>query len=108
MVLCLYMRRDNGLYLDHFSSKRELVEHLLILQDNECYLCLEQFSKGNPPTVDHIMPLSRGGGWNLDNLALAHKQCNTIKGNRIFLDDGTLEPQRRRRKHNGYRNKRMV
>lgn len=96
------------MYLDIFNSKRELVEHLIAAQDNECYLCLDKFSKHNPPTVDHILPLSRGGGWELDNLALAHKSCNTFKGNRIFLEDGNLEPQRTRRKRNGYHNKRMV
>jgi 5-methylcytosine-specific restriction endonuclease McrA len=92
------------MYLDIFNSKRELVAHLIAAQDNECYLCLDEFSQGNPPTVDHITPLSRGGTWELDNLALAHKICNTEKGNRLFLDDGTLEP-RRKRKRNGYRNR---
>lgn len=53
-----------------------------------CALCggqvLESLSGMHPdgPTVDHIVPLSRGGwdGW--DNVQLAHRRCNVAKGNR--------------------------
>lgn len=53
-----------------------------------CQLCggrvLESLSGMHPdgPTVDHIVPLSRGGwdGW--DNVQLAHRRCNVAKGNR--------------------------
>lgn len=53
-----------------------------------CQLCggqvLESLSGMHPdgPTVDHIVPLSRGGwdGW--DNVQLAHRRCNLAKGNR--------------------------
>lgn len=31
-------------------------------------------------TIDHVMPLSRGGGNSADNLALACRQCNNTKG----------------------------
>lgn len=35
------------------------------------------------PTVDHIQPISRGGpAYDPDNLALAHRWCNTSKHNR--------------------------
>jgi 5-methylcytosine-specific restriction endonuclease McrA len=32
-------------------------------------------------TVDHIMPLSKGGAHKADNLQLAHASCNASKGN---------------------------
>lgn len=32
------------------------------------------------PSIDHILPLSRGGGWALSNLRLAHKGCNSHLG----------------------------
>lgn len=31
-------------------------------------------------TIDHIVPVSRGGKWRLDNLVLACQSCNIKKG----------------------------
>lgn len=36
-------------------------------------------------TVDHILPLSRGGTNNMDNLQLACKECNLTK-NRLTME----------------------
>ena len=33
-------------------------------------------------TLDHIVPLARGGGHTLDNIQLAHYACNRRKGAR--------------------------
>lgn len=52
-----------------------------------CGLCGQQvvqsLSGVNPegPTVDHILPISRGGLDEWDNVQLAHRRCNTLKGN---------------------------
>lgn len=35
------------------------------------------------PSVDHVIPRSRGGSDDPDNLALAHLICNISKGNRV-------------------------
>lgn len=85
----------NYLYLDIFNSKQELIEYLLKVQENTCYLCNERFTRGNKPTLDHVRPLSRGGDWSVDNLLLAHRKCNLEKGDRLLLEDGTLEPKKR-------------
>jgi hypothetical protein len=34
------------------------------------------------PTIEHILPVSKGGTNDADNLALAHRHCNTARGNR--------------------------
>lgn len=45
-------------------------------------------------SVDHVVPLSKGGPSTMDNLRLAHRRCNSSKGNRApsgrvtFVDDG--------------------
>ncbi len=42
------------------------------------------------PTVDHIIPVSKGGDpSSLDNLQLAHRWCNRQKSNKVFTV-GTL------------------
>lgn len=35
------------------------------------------------PTLDHIVPVSLGGTHTWDNVQLAHRYCNTSKGNRV-------------------------
>jgi 5-methylcytosine-specific restriction endonuclease McrA len=32
------------------------------------------------PTIDHVRPVSKGGGSEIDNLQLAHAVCNWRKG----------------------------
>jgi 5-methylcytosine-specific restriction endonuclease McrA len=37
-------------------------------------------------TVDHIVPVSRGGGHGLDNLCVACKPCNSSKSGRLLSE----------------------
>lgn len=37
----------------------------------------------NYPSIDHILPLSKGGLHSWDNIRLAHRHCNTVKGDKI-------------------------
>lgn len=37
-------------------------------------------------TVDHMLPLARGGSNNDDNLVAACKKCNELKNNRTPLE----------------------
>jgi 5-methylcytosine-specific restriction endonuclease McrA len=48
-----------------------------------CQLCLGPIDRATIPTLDHIIPLSRGGGHTADNVQLAHLSCNARKGNRV-------------------------
>jgi 5-methylcytosine-specific restriction endonuclease McrA len=34
------------------------------------------------PTIDHIVPVSKGGDDTRANVQLAHFRCNSVKGNR--------------------------
>lgn len=36
----------------------------------------------NYPSIDHIIPISKGGSHTWDNVQLAHKRCNSIKSNK--------------------------
>lgn len=41
-------------------------------------------------TIDHWIPLSLGGTWNIDNLKLMEKKCNAKKGSLMPTEDGAL------------------
>lgn len=49
-----------------------------------CGVCGSGRSKENPLTTDHIIPLSKGGTNNPDNLQVLCRRCNSKKGNRRF------------------------
>lgn len=43
-----------------------------------------QFVSGrNYPSIDHVVPLAKGGEHSWGNVMLAHHYCNTIKGDRV-------------------------
>jgi 5-methylcytosine-specific restriction endonuclease McrA len=54
-----------------------------ILSARCCYLCRAQFSKSNPATLDHVIPLAKGGTHAIANLAAAHLLCNLRKNARL-------------------------
>lgn len=67
----------------------------LIKRDKVCKLCGKAIditdikeAKGtkiagdNYPSIDHIIPVSKGGTHTWDNVQLAHRGCNTIKNNK--------------------------
>ena len=64
-----------------------ITQHLLGERDNwTCHLCGEpvpQFTHcidGQSATIDHIVPLARGGSHTWDNVRLAHRSCNSARG----------------------------
>jgi len=63
-------------------------KQLLKKHEGRCHLCGQQveLSDETSPryaTIDHIVPLSKGGRDTLDNLALACVACNRAKGDKI-------------------------
>jgi hypothetical protein len=51
------------------------------LLDNQtkCHICGKRFTRKNPATLDHIIPVSKGGLHDKTNIVLAHKSCNSKK-----------------------------
>lgn len=64
---------------------------IIFASQSNCALCGRPVDFGRKfpdpwsPTLDHIVPISKGGApASLENLQLAHLQCNRIKGNKAF------------------------
>ena len=50
---------------------------------NDCLREGKQFiAYGNYPSIDHVVPLTKGGEHSWNNVRLAHLSCNAKKGNR--------------------------
>ena len=84
----LRLMRDNG-NMDTTITIDKLIER----DKGICYICgckvdpddytVENGIKcigKNYPTIDHVIPLSKGGTHSWDNIRLAHMVCNSIKG----------------------------
>jgi 5-methylcytosine-specific restriction protein A len=50
-----------------------------------CYHCEQKFSPAEL-TMDHLIPLSRGGTSSKKNIVVACKQCNSLKKNLTVAD----------------------
>jgi 5-methylcytosine-specific restriction endonuclease McrA len=48
-----------------------------------CFWCLQDFSF-EQLTLDHLLPTSKGGTHNLENLRLTCRKCNGSRGNSLF------------------------
>ena len=47
--------------------------------------CRQPFTNSNPATLDHWLPISKGGKHTASNIVAAHLACNIAKGNRLLL-----------------------
>jgi 5-methylcytosine-specific restriction endonuclease McrA len=50
-------------------------------QKNRCYYCHKKM--GNQRTIEHIIPLSRGGSNDISNIVLACRYCNISKNAKL-------------------------
>jgi 5-methylcytosine-specific restriction endonuclease McrA len=77
-----HKRRDIESNLDN-TLTLEQWEKILSNQGNKCAICGKRFCKSRPPTKDHIIPVSKGGGLTFENVQALCKSCNCSKGNKI-------------------------
>lgn len=68
------------------TVKRRLRERLLNgRKEFRCCHCRGKYPAAKA-TLEHIVPLSEGGGWRVENLRLACFYCNTKRGSRDFRE----------------------
>lgn len=72
-------RRPLNLKTDRPNNTRKKRAKLLKVKGNKCHWCPRLLTLDNS-TIEHIVPLDRGGtnGW--DNIVLACEQCNNFRG----------------------------
>lgn len=64
-----------------FKSNRWNRKHLINTYGNICHICKKPIERMEEVTVDHVIPLSKGGADLLENMRPAHEKCNHDKGN---------------------------
>lgn len=52
-------------------------------QNRRCAMCGMKFTEDISPTIDHILPLSKGGNHSSDNIQALCHSCNSKKHNKI-------------------------
>ena len=83
-------RRNNAQGSFTFEQWVEVVEK----QGDKCVICKNKFSNELPPTIDHIVPLSKGGSNDISNIQALCGRCNSSKGN---SDNGSNDGDNRRK-----------
>lgn len=66
-------------------AKRQFIKRQLInSKGNICALCGKPIEDMKECTIDHIIPVSKGGLTTVENCQLAHRKCNLVRGNQEF------------------------
>lgn len=73
--------RDKTPKKDHLTLTQW--QKILSSQKNKCAICGCNFDKITPATMDHIVPLSKGGIHSSDNIQALCRVCNSRKSNKI-------------------------
>ncbi len=81
-------RIKRRLLLKNVASESYTLEQIFIRDEGMCMLCftpviIDIDEIKYRPSIDHVIPLSKGGDDTLKNVQLAHFGCNSRKGNRI-------------------------
>lgn len=76
-------RRPSRRVLGRYDTKY-LKLRRRVLQDHPwCAVCRGPATPSDPLTVDHIVPLSRGGKNVISNMQAMHRSCNSAKRDRV-------------------------
>lgn len=108
-----YARKHHRIKKEQIVDKDITLEALYRRDSGVCYLCggicdwedrdtLNNIVGDNYPSIDHIIPVARGGlhAWN--NVRLAHFKCNVAKSDSMISEAESLIPE------NAYEFKRYV
>lgn len=88
-------------------SRDEIIDRVLARDGSNCYHpdCGKPFRTidgeidREDVTIDHWIPLAKGGTWDLDNLRLMHKPCNARKSDILPLNETDLPVREKLNSH---------
>jgi hypothetical protein len=88
-----HMQEKARLYIKKMRRKRNIVtlndgtaSDVLLTDARSCLYCGAKFDGARKPTLDHLIPLSKGGTHSAANLVVCCLSCNSRKGKRDFLE----------------------
>lgn len=64
-------------------AKQFIRKQLINKNGAVCAICGKPIETMKDCTIDHIIPISKGGLTTIENCQLAHKNCNVTKGDKI-------------------------
>jgi 5-methylcytosine-specific restriction endonuclease McrA len=77
----IHMARGEEKPLSRNSQRRNAKRNAIVERDGpDCWLCGRPIY-GEEATLDHVKPAAEGGRGTLDNLKLAHSECNNARHN---------------------------
>jgi len=66
------------------SAQKRALKERIYRKNKRCCFCKNCLSFQSA-TLEHIISLSKGGGWNIDNLTISCANCNNTRGNIDYL-----------------------
>lgn len=79
--------KENGKY-DNSITLVKVYEH----DHGICYLCgkhltlNDDYNRSDAPTIEHVIPIAKGGTHTWDNVKLACRDCNVKKGTKLSME----------------------
>jgi 5-methylcytosine-specific restriction endonuclease McrA len=64
-------------------TKQFIRKQLINKNGAVCAICGNPIETMKDCTIDHIIPISKGGLTTIENCQLAHKSCNVKKGDKV-------------------------
>jgi 5-methylcytosine-specific restriction endonuclease McrA len=82
IINLLQKAQDKGILR---RKKIAMILSLVETGDLICKICGQHIDNNKKASCDHIIPVSKGGSiWDVKNYQLAHRKCNSSKGNKIL------------------------
>jgi 5-methylcytosine-specific restriction endonuclease McrA len=90
----IYNNKRRGLEknVENTLTEKE-IDFLIFFQNNKCARCNTEFDNIITYTLDHIIPVSKGGGLILKNVQLLCKSCNSSKNNKSIQYRKDVTPE---------------
>lgn len=81
--ICRHLRRARKAGAGGDGISAEQWQRIIVKQRNKCNMCKKRFAKSRLATIDHIIPLSKGGDHDASNIQALCKSCNNSKHAKI-------------------------